>query len=69
MNWIIKYHQCVENIRNRALDEGTTLWSGDEIILGKNDLPAGEILYSIIYLLFKKYTIFIMNWLHIFKHE
>jgi len=40
----------MENIRKRDHDEGTTLGSEDEIILGKNDLLVSEILYSTIYL-------------------
>ena len=50
MNWFIKYHQYMENIRKRAHDEGTTLGSDEKIILGENNLPTGELLYSIIYL-------------------
>jgi len=40
----------VEKVRKRSHDKGTTLGLDDEIIPGKNDLLAGEILYSIIYL-------------------
>ena len=50
MIWYIEYHQCVENVRKRAHDEGIALESDDEIIFGENDLPIGELLYSIIYL-------------------
>ena len=50
MNWFIKYHQSVEKVRKIAFEEGTTLGSKDEIVLGKNDLHVGEILYITIYL-------------------
>ena len=50
MSWFIKYDQYVENIRKKAHDEGIALGSDDEIIIKENDLPAGELLYSIIYL-------------------
>ena len=50
MSWLIKYHECMENVKKRACDEGNTLGSDDEIILGKNDLLVSEILYSTIYL-------------------
>lgn len=36
-------------------DKGITLGLDDEIILGKNDLPVGKILYNTIYL---KYMIY-----------
>jgi len=50
MSWFIKYHQCVKNVRKRFCDEGTTLELDDDVILSKNDLPVGELLYSTIYL-------------------
>jgi len=45
----------VKNVKKRAHDEGIDLGSDDEIILGENNLPTSELLYSIIYLIIPIY--------------
>ena len=44
MYWFIKYQESVEKVRKQAEKEGTALGPNDNIILGKNNLPTGEVL-------------------------
>ena len=44
MDWLIKYQQKVEEVRQKSHKEGVVVGPDDDIISSENDLPIGEII-------------------------